>query len=144
MSWATVNTLDENKAKQSAYRVGVKRWANDTEADIIQLFGTLDVGVTDMALSSLFNQVTTKGGEPIRVAYKFERYLIFVAKGVGGVYAINPKGSGRVTRRTPGAINRTPKNIFEPITTNLNTLANLSAGYFADQAQLTSSVIIRN
>jgi len=47
-------------------------------------------------------------------AFKFDRIGIFIEKGVGGVYTIDPEGSGIVSRKTPGEINRQPHPWLKP------------------------------
>lgn len=142
--YGRLNTTPEKEAARAAYRARVRAWTEHTQGHIIQEFGRLNIGKTDRGLASLHYKINQRNGEPVRIAYKFQRYLIFVHKGVGGVYTVQPKGSGNVIRKTEGPFNRKPKPLFDAIPWNMEQLEDIATQYYANEAQLTSTVMLRS
>lgn len=69
---------------------------------------------TDRTLSSLQFVNGRDSGMIDYAAFKFERTAIFIEKGVGGVYKIDPEGSGIVRKTVPGEFRRKPSPWIGP------------------------------
>jgi len=81
---------------------------------------------TDNLVSSL-KYATRKKDQMVESAgFTFEKTGIYLAKGVGGVYKVNPEGSGIVVKTTPGIFNRVPADWISPaMETQLPILTNI-------------------
>ena len=88
------------------YNRRVIEWTRETwEIQSQALQNAIKKG-TDQTVASLQFVNGRDQGMIDYAAFKFDRTGIWIEKGVGGVYSVNPKGSGIVTRSTPGDINR--------------------------------------
>jgi hypothetical protein len=70
---------------------------------------------TDGLVSSLRRSIGKKDQMVERAGFSFEKSGIYLAKGVGGVYKVNPEGSGIVVRTTDGPFNRHPADWISPV-----------------------------
>ncbi len=70
---------------------------------------------SDSLLSSLKHNTRKVDQMVERAGFTFDKTGIYLAKGVGGVYKVNPEGSGIVVRTTPGSINRKAADWITPV-----------------------------
>lgn len=131
-------------ADKTAYSVKVKNWARGTTVEAKSEITNVGAYDTGAGKGSVKERVYEYGGVPERIGFTFLRYMVFVEKGVGGVYKVMPKGSGRVVRITPGPINRHPEHWFNPvITRRIDTLANIASDQVANSAMDLSNILIQ-
>jgi hypothetical protein len=97
-----------------SYNRKVIEWTRETwEIASRNLQSSIKNG-TDTTITSLMYKNGRDRGLVDYAALTFDRVGIMIEKGVGGVYTINPEGSGIVTRKTPGGINRQPQPWLAP------------------------------
>lgn len=70
---------------------------------------------SDSLLASLKHSTRKVDQMVERAGFTFDKTGIYLAKGVGGVYKVNPEGSGIVVRSSPGPINRKPADWITPV-----------------------------
>jgi hypothetical protein len=96
------------------YNSRIIEWTRETWSIQSRNLQTAIKKGTDKTLSSLQFVNGRDAGMIDYAAFKFERTAIFIEKGVGGVYKIDPEGSGIVRRTTPGELNRKPSPWIGP------------------------------
>ena len=122
----------------NSYNQKVIQWTRETwELQSRALQNAIKKG-TDRTVASLQFVNGRDMGMVDYAAFKFERIGIFIEKGVGGVYSIDPEGSGIVTRKTPGEINRQPQPWLQPsIESQMGKLTSIVSEEFAKVASGT-------
>ncbi len=92
IEWTRETFDEQSKALQRAIKKGTDRTVSS-----LQYVNSRDTGMVNYA------------------GFRFEKTAIYIEKGVGGVYKVDPKGSGIVVRKTPGPINRQKAPWLAPV-----------------------------
>lgn len=121
------------------YNQRILNWTRETwELQSQNLQNAIKKG-TDETLASLKYVNGRQDGMVHYAGFRFNRKGIFLEKGVGGVYHVNPERSGNVKRKTPGPINRVPKPWLR--TSFEQQMPKLSAIVSEEFAELTSGTL---
>lgn len=125
-----------------SYNRAIESWTRDTWLVQSQLLQASVKKGTDSLVASLRYKNKRDQGMIDYAGFSFDRTGIFIEKGVGGVYKVNPKGSGIVVRTTEGEMNRHPSPWLEPsIDGQLVILTNLVSEEFAKVASGVGGVL---
>lgn len=90
-------------------------WTRETWRQQSQALQSAIKKGTDRTVSSLHFVNSRETGMVNYAGFRFEKTGIYIEKGVGGVYHVNPEGSGIVVRKTPGPINREKRPWLQPV-----------------------------
>jgi hypothetical protein len=125
-----------------SYNRAIENWTRNTWLIQSQMLQAAVKNGTDKLVASLGYKNKRDQGMIDYAGFSFDRTGIFIEKGVGGVYKVNPKGSGIVVRTTQGEMNRKPHPWLEPsIDGQLAILTNIVSEEFAKVASGVGGVL---
>jgi hypothetical protein len=128
------------------YNRDIKRWAGKVRTELksnVQSMSSQGTGNLAQKISASYGNPS---GEIESISYKFPRYGIFFAKGVGrghimqGGKVVRGIKSSRVVRLLDGPVHRQPKDWFNnTIDKHVDELANTVASHKADEAVINAA-----